>query len=158
MGARGKLKLPPHLSVVDPDDDVALTAADTTPAGKPEHPAGWREVDESTLAELWNQYVAELGDAQLLAKVDGMTLELALRHFLAARQASDELADGEVLVEDRGGAMKKNPAGAEFRQQSALFLEYAKQMGMSFAARARIDLRRPEDGQGELFGAASGAR
>lgn len=154
MGARGKLKLPSHLSVVEPDDDGTLTAADATPLGEPDHPAGWQDVDEATLAELWNQYVAELGDAQLLAKVDGMTLELALRHFLAARQASDALADGEVLVQDRDGGQKKNPAGAEFRQQSALFLEYAKQMGMSFAARARIDLRRPDDGQGDLFSAA----
>lgn len=155
MGARGKLKLPAHLSVVESADETP-TVADQTPLGRPEHPAGWVEVDEAALAELWDQYARELDEAGLLAKCDGMTLELALRHFLAARQASDALADSDILVPGREGEVKKNPAGAEFRSQSTAFLEYAKQMGMSFAARARIQLR-PDDGeQGDLFSAAGG--
>jgi P27 family predicted phage terminase small subunit len=159
MGARGKLKLPPHITVVDgglDDDDTApSTAEDVVKRGAPDKPAGWTSVGE--IDQLWDQYVAELDEAGLISRLDGMTLELALRHFLASRQASDALASGDALVDDRDGGTKKNPAGAEFRQQSAMFIEYAKQMGFSFAARARIAVPRPDEGeQGDLFGAADG--
>ncbi|MCF7550985.1 P27 family phage terminase small subunit [Pseudonocardia sp. WMMC193] len=160
MGARGKLKLPSHMSVVDggqPDDGVR-TVAEQTPLAEPEHPAGWDDSAEGAaeLAALWEQYSGELHQAGLIARVDGMTLEMMLRHFLAARQASEALATGEVLVDDRDGGRKKNPAGAEFRQQSALMLEYAKQMGMTFAARQRIEVRNDDGEQGDLFAATGG--
>ena len=156
MGARGKLKLPSHMAVIDGGDqadDAVTTVASRTPLGEPDHPAGWDE-EAAELAELWEQYSGELHQAGLISRVDGMTLEMMLRHFLAARQASEALATGEVLVDDRDGGRKKNPAGAEFRQQSALMLEYAKQMGMTFAARQRIEVRTDDDGQGDLFAAA----
>lgn len=91
------------------------------------------------MVELWDTIVPELDGAGLLSAVDGPTVELALRHFLAARKAADALSEGEVVIADVAhGGVKKNPAGAEMRSQSQLFLEFAKQLGMSFASRARI--------------------
>ncbi|MFE9317841.1 P27 family phage terminase small subunit [Streptomyces albidoflavus] len=92
------------------------------------------------MAALWDAIVPELDRAGLLTRADGPTVELAIRHFLAARKAGNALQAGEVVLDDaaHGGTAKKNPAGAEMRSQSQLFLEYAKQLGMSFAARARM--------------------
>jgi P27 family predicted phage terminase small subunit len=137
MGVRGPLKIPKHLQVVP--GDAAGTVAERIAPSAPPRPPGFPE-DDREMVELWDAIVPELDRAGLLTRADGPTVELAIRHFLAARKAGDALQAGEVVLDDpaHGGTAKKNPAGAEMRSQSQLFLEYAKQLGMSFAARARI--------------------
>lgn len=154
MGSRGPLKLPRHLNPVSAPP--AGTLAERVRPMAPERPFGFPQ-DDAELAALWDELVPVLDEAGVLAKCDGPTIELALRHFLAARRASDAMFRGDVVVEDPNhGGVKKNPAGAEFRSQSALFLEFAKQMGMSFVARARVTAKQePEGGAGNPF-AASG--
>ena len=139
MGARGPLKLPKHLKAVPAGADAAGTVAERVAPSAPPRPPGFPE-DDREMCALWDAIVPELDRAGLLTRADGPTIELALRHFLAARQAAGAFADGDVVLDDpaHGGTAKKNPAGAEMRSQSALFLEYAKQLGMSFAARARM--------------------
>lgn len=140
MGARGPLKIPKHLQAVPSDPSVtASTVAERVDASAPVRPPGFPEDDEEITA-LWDAIVPELDRAGLLTRADGPTVELAIRHFLAARKAGDALQAGDVVIGDpaHGGTQKKNPAGAEMRSQSQLFLEYAKQLGMSFAARARM--------------------
>ncbi|MFC5992938.1 P27 family phage terminase small subunit [Pseudonocardia hispaniensis] len=156
MGERGPLKLPKHLRAVGGDEKAGTLAEQVKPVA-PERPFGFPQ-DDAELSSLWEELVPVLDDAGVLARCDGPTIELALRHFLAARRASDAMFRAEVIVEDPAhGGVKKNPAGAEFRSQSALFLEYAKQMGMSFVARARVPAKE-QDGGGEEnpFAAASG--
>jgi P27 family predicted phage terminase small subunit len=136
VGQRGVLKIPKYLQAV-PGGEAAGTVAERVQPRAPERPPGFP--DDPELCELWDTLVPELDRAGLLTRADGPTVELALRHFLAARKASDALANGEVVIADPAhGGMKKNPAGAEMRAQSQLFLEFAKQLGMSFASRARI--------------------
>lgn len=86
--------------------------------------------------------VSALDEAGLLARCDGPALELALRHYKAAVQASDELsAAGSVTVEDRQqGRQAKHPADQTFRGQSLAFLEFAKQLGLTFVSRARTQI------------------
>lgn len=147
MGARGPLKIPSHLRPVK-DGEVAGTVAEKIEPVAPTPPPGFP--DDPDLRQLWDDLVPKLDEAGLLAKVDGPTIELALRHFLAARQASDALAGGQVVIADPAhGGVKKNPAGAEFRSQSDLFLKYAAQLGMSFVARARTPVAKEPDGDGE---------
>ena len=139
MGERGRLKLPKHLAPVPTNSEGTL--ADQVKPGAPDTPHGFPNDPE--LTALWVELVPELDKAGLLARTDGMTVELAIRHFLAAREASDELMETGAAVRDvahgrETGAMKKSPADAVFRSQSAMFLEYVKQLGMAFAARARI--------------------
>lgn len=136
MGARGPLKIPKYLQAV-PNGEAAGTVAERVTPSAPDPPPGFPE--DPDLRQLWDTIVPELDRAGLLTKADGPTVELALRHFLAARKAGDALLDGDVVIDDAAhGGQKKNPAGAEMRAQSQLFLEFAKQLGMSFASRARI--------------------
>jgi phage terminase small subunit len=154
VGERGPLKLPKHLRPVG-DTEKAGTLAETTKPQAPDRPFGFPE-DDAELAALWDELVPVLDEAGILARCDGPTVELALRHFLAARRASDAMFRQDVVVEDPAhGGVKKNPAGAEFRSQSALFLEFAKQMGMSFVARARVPAKEPDGGGQENPFAAS---
>jgi len=153
MGERGPLKLPRHLSPVVTDGN---SLADDMKKGAPNTPPGFP--NDKRLTELWIEMVPRLDRAGLLSDVDGPTVELALRHFLAARDASDELFDMGAAVPDTAhgrdnGGFKKNPADAVFRSQSAMFLEYVKLMGMAFAARARIPGKKQDDGDDDFFAA-----
>lgn len=146
------MKLPRHLNPVA-SAAPAGSLAETVRPHAPDRPFGF-PVDDAELSALWDELVPVLDEAGVLAKCDGPTIELALRHFLAARRASDAMLTGDVVIPDpgHGQGLKKNPAGAEFRSQSALFLEFAKQMGMSFAARARVSVKQePEGGESNPF-------
>ena len=150
MGARGRLRIPSHLRPVRDGETVEPTAAERVRPQAPDKPAGLPE----ELSELWDTIVATLDEAGLLARCDGPTVEMALRHFVAARKASDELMRAEsVSVEDeKNGRLAKHPADQTFRGQSAQFLEYVKQLGMSFAARARTPVAKErEDGRDNPF-------
>lgn len=154
MGERGKLQLPRHLSPVATNSN---SLADDIKKGAPDTPPGFPSSNKA-LTDLWVELVPLLDNAGLLAKVDGPAVELALRHFLAARDASDELMCGGAAVIDvahgrENGGMKKNPADAVFRAQSAMFLEYVKVLGMAFAARARIPGKKADDGDDDFFAA-----
>ncbi|HJQ00091.1 MAG TPA: P27 family phage terminase small subunit [Jatrophihabitans sp.] len=155
MGERGALKLPAHLRPVG-DDEVAGTVAETAPKEAPVKPD--EVADNSALNELWDRIVPELDRAGMISPADGPTLELALRHFLLARVAADQI-DGDVTVADKGhGGVKKHPAEAVFRAESDMFLRYAAQLGMTFLARARTPAAKGrEGGESNPFAAPVGA-
>jgi len=145
VGARGpvsELKLPPNLRLVtDKSPDVSSANASISPTA-PERPDGLPE----SLHGLWDKLVSELDDAGLIAVVDGPTLELALRHYAAAVQASDELLGGtSTMHDDKNDRVMKNPASQVFRDHSTAFLEFAKQLGLSFTARARTTVAKEAD-------------
>ena len=50
----------------------------------------------------------------------------------------------------------KNPASQVFRDHSTAFLEFAKQLGLSFAAPARTTATKEEDGDGGRHGLGRG--
>lgn len=132
-GSRGPLKLANHLHAV-PDATKGSAAADVQ-ALAPLKPAAVAQNEE--LSKLWDDIVPQLDRAGLVAVSDGPSIELALRHFLMARQASDNIG-GDVVVDDKAhSGVKKNPAEAVFRAQSEMFLKYAQQLGMTFVSRAR---------------------
>ena len=132
--SRGPLKLARHLAAV-PAAAQGSAAADVQ-ALAPMKPRA--VADDVELSALWDDVVPELDKAGLVAVSDGPSIELALRHFLAARRASAVALTGEVVVEDAAhSGVKKNPADAVFRAQSEMFLKYAQQLGMTFVSRAR---------------------
>lgn len=151
MGARGPLKLAGHLKAV-PDATVGTAAADA-PATAPAKPQAVK--DDQVLSGLWDEIVPEVDRAGLLSPADGPAVELCLRHFRAARSASDELAGGTATVWDQKNERPmKNPAEVVFRSESLAFLEYAKQLGMTFVSRARTPSAREDaDGEPNPFGA-----
>jgi P27 family predicted phage terminase small subunit len=152
VGARGPLKLPTHLRPVG-DHETAGSAAETVAKESPDKPAAVS--GNPALSGLWDEIVPQLAAVGLVARSDGPAIELALRHFLMARQASDQIGSQVVVEtdEDHGG-VKKNPAEAVFRLESAAFLEYAKQLGMTFVARARTPAAKGrDDGEANPFAA-----
>lgn len=145
MGARGpvsELKLPPKLRLVTDKTPDTSSAQSMVRPSAPEMPAGLPE----NLRDLWSKLVSELDDAGLISSVDGPTLELALRHYAAAVAASEELLSGGATEFDhKNQRTMKNPASQVFRDHSTAFLEFAKQLGLSFAARARTTVTKEAD-------------
>lgn len=139
MGARGRLKLAPAGEAVAD----ANSAAAMVEAREPDKPSGL----PLEISELWDELVPVLSEAGLLSEADGMTLEMALRHFSMARRASNEMIDAGIVVEDKrhGGQEAKSPKAQIFKDNSQAFLEYAKQLGLSFAARSRINVEGGKD-------------
>lgn len=134
MGARGPLKI---VSAIQPVADATSgTVAAEVPALAPLKPEA--VVDDETLSALWDLIVPGLDAAGLVSPSDGPAVELCLRHFRAARDASDHLASGKPTVWDaKNERPMKNPSEVVFRSESLAFLEYAKQLGMTFVSRAR---------------------
>lgn len=150
MGARGTLKLASGLSVVPPG-----TAAANVPAAAPAKPGA--VIDNPALSGLWDEIVPELDRAGLVTVSDAASIELALRHFLLARQASDSVGAHVVVDDSAHGGVKKNPAEAVFRAESEMFLKYAQQLGMTFVSRARTPAAKgADDGRSNPFAAGVG--
>jgi P27 family predicted phage terminase small subunit len=139
MGSRGPLKLAPVGEVVVDGGSAASLVAPK----EPDKPAGL----PLEISELWDEIVPVLAEAGLLSEADGMTLEMALRHFSMARKASNELLEAGIVIEDKrhGGQEAKSPKAQIFKDNSAAFLEYAKQLGLSFASRSRISVEGGRD-------------
>lgn len=122
-----------------------LKLAGTAPAGTaavqvepvaPEKPAA--VAADRVLSALWDEIVPGLDKDGLLARSDGMALELCLRHFALARHAAGEAdRDGITAADTVHGGTKKSPAEMIFRAESGMFLRYAQQLGLTFAGRAR---------------------
>jgi phage terminase small subunit len=149
MGARGKLKIAPHLSSVDTEGTAAASLQPEAPE-KPEQVA-----EDEELSVLWDTIVPTLDAGGLIAASDGPAVEMALRHFRAARVASDELAGGPVKIRDKkNGRDMKNPAEVVFRSESEMFLKYAQQLGMTFVSRARTPAAKGDDGDVNPFAAS----
>lgn len=142
MGARGPLKVPAHLQLVPPSQSgtasgrTETTAAEKVHLGAPVKPRGL----PAAASKAWDEIVPVLDEAGMLSPADGLTLELALRHFVQARAASVQLLRAKsVTIHDyKNGRDAKHPASQIMRDHSAEFLKYAAQLGLSFAARARV--------------------
>lgn len=154
MGARGALKLPSHLRPVTDRDDAG-SAAEVVPRLAPVKPPAVES--NPALSVLWDEIVPQLDETGLIAPSDGPAVELALRHFLVAREASEQIGTQiSVETDEDHGGVKKNPAEAVFRLESAAFLEYAKQLGMTFVARARTPAAKGrDDGEANPFAGSS---
>ena len=139
-GPLSALKLPPNVRVLaggagaidDRPADSAVSRVSLTAPVKPDKLP-------PLVSDAWDEIVPELDAAGMLSPVDGPTLELALRHYAAAVKASNALLRGAVVKhDDKNERDMKNPASQVFRDHSTAFLEYAKQLGLSFAARTRL--------------------
>ena len=143
-------RLPARLRIVpDEQEPQQDTVAARAPLGTPTKP-DWIEKNKR-LSELWDDIVGTLGETGLLTKADGAALEIALMHWASAYQAGSKLLeDGPVNDDMRNGRKQKNPASTILAMQSRSFLDYAKQLGLTFVARARIDM--PESAVEEDYG------
>ncbi|MGY4859517.1 phage terminase small subunit P27 family [Cryobacterium sp. AP23] len=118
----------------------------------PTQPTKPADLPEAVSA-MWDTLAQQLDDAGLIAAVDGATLELAIRHYLAAVKASDDLFEnGPTTYDAKNDREMKNPASQVFRDHSTAFLQFAKELGLSFVARARVSMSKEDaDGAGNPF-------
>jgi P27 family predicted phage terminase small subunit len=143
-----ELKLPPTVRATRSGAKTTETMHSKLAKTRPEKPANMPAV----LDALWESTVEALDEAGLITPVDGPTLELALRHYLAAVAASDDLLQsGSTLHDDKNERDMKNPASQVFRDHSTAFLEFAKQLGLSFVSRARVTMSKGESDDGNPF-------
>lgn len=151
MGARGPLKIAAtHMRLVKPGEEPEeATAASVMRPARPVKPKGMPKA----ASELWDAIVDDLDDAGLIARCDAAALELALRHYAAAVKASNALMRTPVTQTDKkNDRSMKNPASQVMRDHSMAFLEFAKQLGLTFVSRARVPLGDKEAGDGNPFG------
>lgn len=149
-GARRGLKI---VKTAEADDAPATLADELTP-GAPDQPAGMSDAGRV----LWDALVPQLDELGLVCTVDGLTIDLALRHYLAAQKASDELAAAATVAirDDKNDRQQKHPADAVFRLHSDMFLKYADKLGMTFVSRARLAAKGGAgDGEDNPFAPAS---
>ena len=140
------LKLPPNLRVASVDGEKISPESTAATQFRADRPVKPEDLPES-LCEIWDDIVGTLDEAGLLSKVDGPAISLALRHYMAAVQASEKVfEDGPMLWDEKNQRDMKNPASVVFTQQSTAFLEYAKQLGLTFVSRARTPARQGDDG------------
>src|SRR5690606_31537294 len=133
MGERGKLKLPPHLRAVDGDaSDAPGTLAEAVKPVAPSKPEGLPDA----VSVAWEEIVPALGEVGVLARCHGAALELALRHYVPAVGACDDVIDEARLYDDKHDRPMKDPSSEVFRDHSAAFLEYAQQIGLTSVSRA----------------------
>jgi P27 family predicted phage terminase small subunit len=132
-------------------DATKGSAASRVSALAPAKPKGI--ADDEDLSQMWDEIVPELDKAGLLSTADIMTVEVAIRHLRTIRDMSDELhregieiPNGERDEESGYQPSKKNPAEMAFRVHSEKFLDLAKQLGMTWMARARTAV--PEENRG----------
>ena len=142
-GARGPLRLV-ETNTVTTETLVGTMADKVRGATVIEKPDAVK--DNAEMSEVWDWLVPKLIDAGLAANIDALTLELCVRHYLHAVQASDALFTQSLLVHGRDES-KKNPLETVFRSESLAFLSFSKMLGLSFAARVRM--RDPKSDGGE---------
>jgi P27 family predicted phage terminase small subunit len=131
-----QLKLPPTVRATRAGETATSTMHSKMSATRPAKPADLPD----EISTMWDMLVDSLDEAGLLASVDGLAIELALRHYVAAVKASDDLlTGGSTTYDQKNERDMKNPASQVFRDHSTAFLEFAKQLGLSFVARARVN-------------------
>ena len=145
MGARGPISrknLPRPLRIVDTEDTKhprKPSAADLPAPVAPEAPHGLN----AELLPLFEDTAAELDKAGLASKLDGMAIALAVTHYGAAMAAAEDLAADGSTVEGATGGSVVNPASTVLARHTDSFTELAKQLGLTFASRARIAIATP---------------
>ena len=133
MGTRGQLKLVDEAVTLDTlQGSVAAKLRGATDLDKPEGITSNKRMEE-----IWDWLVPKLIEAGLAHEMDSLTVELAVRHYVHAIDASDDLLKDSLLVEGRD-EFKRNPLETVFRNESMSFLQYAKQLGLSFGSRVRL--------------------
>ena len=118
-GNAGRRKLPERLIL--PDDDLAK------PPGLP-----------AAAAELWDDLVPILREANVLNRIDRAALEALCLQWARARAARAILAEEGILAVGSTGQLTEHPALSIERNAHSMFLRFASDFGITPVARARI--------------------
>ena len=104
---------------------------------------------DGLMSEMWDQVVPSLIAAGQVTAADSLGLEMALRHYKAAVEASEVLYSMGPLGRNAKDEWVRNPVDMIFRGNSEQFLKYAMQFGLTTTARLRTRIPDSEaDGDG----------
>lgn len=148
------LRVRNHLRAVPAtvEEVTKSTAAADVPTAEACPPVPRSFEGDQDLCELWDDIVPDLARAGVVSRIDRPALELMIRHFHAARLASEDLNLGEpTVLNEKTQVPMKNPAETVFRVQSLSFLAYAKECGMTFASSANLRPTPPGGDGGNPF-------
>lgn len=142
MGERGPISrknLPRPLRIVETETTKHPrkgSAADLPAPVAPDAPPGLN----AELLPLFEDTAAELDRSGLASRLDAMAIALAVTHYDAAMAAAEVLAGDGPVVEGATGGSVVHPASTVLARHTDAFLDVGKQLGLTFAARARITL------------------
>lgn len=141
MGARGPLRL--VTAITTPEEALEGSAQMDVPAVARKIYKPARVKESESLSELWDEIVPNLAASGMLTAMDVPAIEVALRHFRAYLAIDEDWFNegyAPTLVETNSSGMpvtRKHPSETAHRSQSTIFMDYCKQLGMTFGARAR---------------------
>ncbi len=93
----------------------------------------------------WKAHGPKLEDLGLLTEVDGAAFTMLTMHYAIAWEAGQILKDKGLSAVDENGAERKHPLLQVFRENSSMFLRYAKEFGLTPSARVKLAMPSPEE-------------
>lgn len=156
MGARGTLKVLRGEGLAAVPDTAAAMVQPRMP-DKPKSVA-----DDPDLSQWWDDIVPGLYRAGLTSEADTGAVVQMLQHLSLSHKAYKVVVQEGISIlineEKPEHGQKKHPQEAVLRMESAAFLEYAKQLGMTWMSRARTAIPKGDNDSGNPFesNAASG--
>lgn len=140
MGARGPAAKPTELRKLQGNPGKrALPKGEPRPGVKGRVPSAPRWLGEGAKGE-WRKIAGALHGLGLLTEIDGVALAMmceALTLYHQAKQAMGE--EGLIVVSDKGNSYQ-HPALGIMNSARADVLKWAREFGMTPAARSRISL------------------
>lgn len=119
------------------------------PPGLPEVPA---ELDETGRA-VWDHVVAELDAMGLIRRTDAQQLHAYVEAVRLHAQVSVMVQKAGPLIKDRDGSLRTNPAVRIQREAARTMLAFAREFGLTPAARVQLTTERvAEDHAARLLG------
>ena len=93
--------------------------------------------------QFWKAHAERLGQLGLLTEADGGAFTMMATHYALARLALDDIQAYGLSRLDKNGAVRKNPMLQVWRENSAAYLRYAQQFGLTPSARGRLNIPEP---------------
>lgn len=90
--------------------------------------------------EFWDVAIEALIDLNAAQMIDVPALEMLCTHYWMAKGARKVLYEQGQFAHGSTGQITEHPAMKIFERQSALFLRYAEQFGLTTLARTRLGL------------------
>ena len=145
MGMRGPAPKPTVVKVLQGNPGKrALPKGEPMPATADRVPSAPRWLSEEARAE-WKRLAPRLHAVGLLTEVDTQALGLLCESFaqyVAAKAIVDR--EGLLLMSDKGNAYQ-HPAAGLMTQARGELMKWAREFGMTPAARSRISVQAAED-------------
>lgn len=150
MGARGPLRVVRGSGLAAVGGSAAAEVQPRMPK-KPKNVAA-----DAELSQWWDDIVPGLFEAGLTSAADTAAIVSMLQHLCLSHKAYKTVVQEGISImvneEKPEHGWKKNPQEAVMRLESAAFLEYAKQLGMTWMSRARTAIPKGDSDSGNPFG------